>query len=209
MGLLRAYADELISEKGEDPTYIRGRTLVFRSEYIVHGGGDCSRLDRLTVEPAGGPIHYIRVFVGGEPVSSRERKRLRFDVRLLDGALLPFLVEWESDRKAVLYAFLPEPRRPGDGPITIAFSWRWPRLLRGLAEDGSDSIEWKFGSDVEQLHYSVVLERPIAKGRPVGVTLQNLTSQPVQGKIGNGWRIEGQQDSPRTDESISVTLEMA
>lgn len=208
MDSLRRYVED--TERNLSETQKRGRTLLWYEKHEVGRSGDSHCRRDVTVEPVDQPIYFIRFGVSGEPLTDRQQKNIGFDLRLApDSARLPFITRWESNRQVEVWAFLPEPRLPGETPVTLQLSWKWPGLFPGLVKGGSDTVGWTFRSDVNQLEYELVLSRKLLPGGRVRWNLEGITEEPKLAESPAVWTIRGSQTNPRTDTPTVVTVELS
>ena len=209
MDHMRSLVESVMKEHGSDPALALGRTLLYRDDTQISTGGDAVVRTTLTVEPANRPIHYLRVKASGEPVSARTRRKMRFEARLVpESARLPLVTNWTSDRHVEVWAFLPEPPRPGDGSRTVAFTWDWPGLFPGIVGRGSDSVGWKLESEIDRLEYCVTFGRELGIGSPVRLTTEGLTTLPEQRSNGGSWEVSGELSNIPPHKRVNITFEL-
>jgi hypothetical protein len=171
---------------------------LWHDEYRINERGDIDAMRRWTFRVEGtSPLHFVNLAVGGDsPLSRREKRRISFEVREVEGkGRLPLEVNWRGDNEAQLFAHLPRPLSQGES-ITVELVYAWPRTMSRLAKGGSERFTWRgpdppFGHPIERLEYAIVLDPSIGRTVAVGYVLQGVPAPTQRAEAGGAWRIEG------------------
>ena len=183
---------------------------LWKEKMRVRRGGHVSierRVDISIVGPK--PLRFWQFVVLGEPLSVKERKAVRPTVRMEPGGgVLDLQIEWETDKRLVVFADFPAPVTP-QSSVSLTLTVEMPRALPKIWGDGSEKVTWFSRPErpIRQLEFEIQVE-DIPRDRVLPYTTVNLSHEPTIERDEEGrWQIEGKEDGPPHDKIFGLKLD--